>query len=577
MHYIKNLKISIKLIASFITVSLIMVFIGYYGIANMKAINNNLKKIFKKNMPSVEYLLNIDRDIHRALVAERSMIFANVISDLYRELVSTHKAALQYTQYNLNEFAKIAISKEEKTLLNDFQTAMKEWMELTNSSVNARSSDTRQGRSEAIDLTFGKGKQKFDIMRGILGQLIDINIKMAERAELASTKTYSSSFKMLSIVIVLGALLGLCLGYLISRLITKPLSQILTMLKDIAQGEGDLTKRLEITSKDETGEVAKWFNVFVAKLRVSVAKAKSVSDNVSSGSEEMSSTSEEMSQGATEQAAAAEEASSSMEEMMANIKQNADNSVQTEKIAIKSAEDAKEGGKAVEEAVSAMKDIAEKISIIEEIDRQTNLLALNAAIEAARAGEHGKGFAVVAAEVRKLAERSQKAAGEITQLSSSSVEVAEKAGGMLKQLVPDIQKTADLVKEISASCNEQNTGAEQINKAIQQLDQVIQQNASASEEMASTAEELSSQAEQLQGTMEFFKIDETEKKAAKIAKAVVSDKQKDIQKREVAHLTKKTRKEAKKKPVGVGAKGFDLDLDDNGKKGDSLDNEFEKF
>jgi methyl-accepting chemotaxis protein len=193
-----------------------------------------------------------------------------------------------------------------------------------------------------------------------------------------------------------------------------------------------------------------------------------------------------------------------MEEMSSNIKQNADNAQQTDKIANKSAKDAQESGKSVLEAVSAMKEIASKISIIEEIARQTNLLALNAAIEAARAGEHGKGFAVVAAEVRKLAERSQKAAAEINQLSASTLKVSEKSGEMLDRLVPDIQRTAELVQEITAASKEQDTGAEQINKALQQLEQVIQQNASASEEMASTTEELTGQSDQLVSALSFF-------------------------------------------------------------------------
>jgi methyl-accepting chemotaxis protein len=196
-----------------------------------------------------------------------------------------------------------------------------------------------------------------------------------------------------------------------------------------------------------------------------------------------------------------------MEEMVSNIRQNADNAQQTEQIALKASQDANEGGKAVIETVQAMKEIAMKISIIEEIARQTNLLALNAAIEAARAGEHGKGFAVVAAEVRKLAERSQIAAGEINNLSATSVDVAERAGEMLGRIVPDIQRTAELVSEINAASNEQNAGAEQINKAIQQLDKVIQQNASATEQMAATSEELSGQSEHLMDVLEFFKIE----------------------------------------------------------------------
>ncbi|HEY2017328.1 MAG TPA: methyl-accepting chemotaxis protein, partial [Bryobacteraceae bacterium] len=178
----------------------------------------------------------------------------------------------------------------------------------------------------------------------------------------------------------------------------------------------------------------------------------------------------------------------------------------TDKIASKAAQDAKTGGEAVGHTVQAMKEVAEKINIIEEIARKTDLLALNAAVEAARAGEHGKGFAVVASEVRKLAERSQTAAAEISRLTADGVKTADGAGHLLARLVPDIQKTAELVREIAAASVEQSTGASQVNKAIQQLDLVIQQNASASEEMASTSEELSSQAEILQSAIAFFKL-----------------------------------------------------------------------
>ena len=287
------------------------------------------------------------------------------------------------------------------------------------------------------------------------------------------------------------------------NLLIDAMNKATDLAKEIAGGN----LQLQVEQRSANDGLMQALSTMVQNLTKVVADVKSAADNVTAGSQELSSTSEQMSQGASEQAASAEEASASMEQMSSNIRQNADNSLQTEKIAVQSAADAQESGLAVAKTVHAMKEIAAKTSIIEEIARQTNLLALNAAIEAARAGEHGKGFAVVASEVRKLAERSQHAAGEIGALSLTSVQVAENAGELLQKLVPDIKRTADLVQEISAACKEQDAGAEQINKAIQQLDQVIQQNADASEEMASTAEELASQAEQLQGTIAFFKID----------------------------------------------------------------------
>ena len=286
------------------------------------------------------------------------------------------------------------------------------------------------------------------------------------------------------------------------NLLIESLNRITTGAREVAAG--NLTVDLKERSPDD--ELMQALIAMVRQLTSVVSEVKIAADNVASGSQDMSSGAKSMSHGASAQAAAAEEASSSMEQMTSNIRHSAENAQQTDKIAVKAAADAKAGGNAVAETVVAMREIAGKITIIEEIARQTNMLALNAAIEAARAGEHGKGFAVVASEVRKLAERSQKAAQEISWLSSSSVDVAERAGAMLAKILPDIQKTAELVQEINAASKEQDTGAAQINKAIQQLDQVIQQNASAAQEMASTADNLSSQAEQLQATVAFFRI-----------------------------------------------------------------------
>jgi len=347
----------------------------------------------------------------------------------------------------------------------------------------------------------------------------------------------------------------------------KEVKSAMGNIEEIAKEIADGNLMIKVTPRSAQDELMIALAAMVEKLNRVVSDVKSAADNVAAGSREMSTNAEQMSQGASEQAAAAEEASSSMEQMSANIRQNADNAIQTEKIAVKSSEEANEGGKAVAQTVTAMKQIADKINIVEEIARQTNMLALNAAIEAARAGEHGKGFAVVAAEVRKLAERSQSAAGEISELSASSVEVAEKAGALLANILPSIERTADLVKEITASSREQDTGAEQINKAIQQLDQVIQKNASAAEEMSSTSEELSAQASQLQGTVTFFRTEETLSAAPGRTAAP---------KKQTAHFQERVAPKAKangyhtKKAANESGFSFDLGTD-------NLDDEFEKF
>ena len=285
------------------------------------------------------------------------------------------------------------------------------------------------------------------------------------------------------------------------------IDEVVNVLEGLAQG--DLTRTIEGEYHGVFKRLQNGVNTTISKLSGVIEVLKDHSDGSASAALEVSSTATDIGQGSSEQAASLEEISSSMEQMSANVRQSADNAGQTEQIAQKVACDAEESGQSVTEAVVAMKDIAEKISIIEEIARQTNLLALNAAIEAARAGEHGKGFAVVADEVRKLAERSQKAAEEIGDLSGSTVTKAEQAGEQLLKLVPDIQKTAELVQEISLASREQDTGSEEINRALQKLDQTVQRSAASSEELAASAGVLSKQAEEQRETMSFFTLDET--------------------------------------------------------------------
>lgn len=285
----------------------------------------------------------------------------------------------------------------------------------------------------------------------------------------------------------------------------QALQEIVNKIKLVAAG--DLSISLE--KRSDKDELMISLNEMVKRVANVIARFQLATEQITQVSYEISSGAQQLSQGASEQASSSEEISSSMEEMASNIQQNTDNARQTEKIAVLAASNIKKGNSSAAKSATSMKDIAERISIISEIAFQTNILALNAAVEAARAGEHGRGFAVVAAEVRKLAERSKVAADEINTVSREGVEIASRAGDQLDQIVPEIEKTSQLVQEIVAASIEQNSGADQINSSIQQLNKVTQQNASASEELATSSEELANQSEQLRELIAFFKISET--------------------------------------------------------------------
>jgi len=502
---LKNMKIGTRLLLSFGLILLLLISVagtGYWGV--------------KEGESTVDTLL----DSEGRLAEHSSRARANILGmrryekDIFLNLADAKKVE-GYLQKWAEEAAKTSerVADLEKAVIHqDDKEKIKEIKDNFNAyraGFGKAAASIKEGRiktvTEANDAIADYKAESHKMEESAVSLAREANKAMQEAKGVIDKATQEVVLMLIGI-----SLFAIAISVLLSILVTRSIKRPLQLGVETADrlASGDLTFEIGATAKDETGMLLAAMGNMVNKLREIVSEVKSATDNVASGSQELSSGSEEMSQGASEQAAAAEEASSSMEQMSSNIRQNADNAMQTEKIAVKSAEDAREGGKAVQETVSAMKEIASKINIIEEIARQTNLLALNAAIEAARAGEHGKGFAVVASEVRKLAERSQKAAAEISALSSNSVDIAVKAGELLSKMVPDIQKTAELVQEISASSKEQDTGAEQINKAIQQLDQVIQQNAGASEEMSSTAEELASQAELLQATIAFFKTGE---------------------------------------------------------------------
>ncbi len=536
----KNLKIGVRMGLSFSLTILLTVLIGVFAIKNMHKLSGLTGKLYKHPYTVSTAALRINADLIKIHRSMKDVALA-------RDAAGIKTAVAKVGAYEKNVYADIDLINERflgnKQQVEELRNLFTDWRPIREEVIALMQAGKR---SKAAAITKGKGAAHVQKLDAAIKSFIDFAQGKADGFLTNAGTTRDKTLTVMYVVIGLAILMGALLAFFMTRSITGPVARAVDVANAISQG--DISADVRITGQDEIGQLlenmkkmvdnlkgtarvaeqiadgdltvkvnllsdkdvlGKSLDAMVTKLGAIVADVIGAANNVAGGSQQMSSSSEEMSQGASAQASSAEQASSSMEEMASNIRQNAENALETEKIAQKSADDANEGGDAVAQTVTAMKKIAEKISIVEEIARQTDLLALNAAIEAARAGEHGKGFAVVASEVRKLAERSQTAAAEISKVSGSSVEVAEKAGDLLAKIVPDIQKTSDLVQEISAASNEQNSGADQVNTAIQQLDQITQQNASASEEMASTAEELAGQADMLQATIAFFKIDQS--------------------------------------------------------------------
>jgi methyl-accepting chemotaxis protein len=413
------------------------------------------------------------------------------------------------------------------------------------------------------------------------GDVIQLSDQVIDDVSLLSTKylvqyeeslqdmnsNFSSFTWFTAIMSIILVAASLFIGYVLYSTIVKPLSKGVSFAQ--AFGKGDLTARVDVNQNDEIGILAKELGTMALSLKNTVVTIKQNALDLVHSSKNLRDSSQQLSRGSADQAASAEEVSTSIEEMVANIDQNTDNAIQTEKITVETAKEVNVANQLSAEAVKAMEDISERISIISDIAFQTNILALNAAVEAARAGEHGRGFSVVAAEVRKLAEKSKVAADDIVTLVSKGLKVSKEAGQKSKMLVPDIEKTTQLIKEIAAASMEQKTGADQINQAMQQLNIITQENASSSDMLTNSSEQLSDLAGNLQKAVEIFNIGEEAnlKTQAKVApkehpKAGKGDevKKKENAGRKTDTSSKKESKGSNQKP-NIGNLGREFDLD----------------
>lgn len=509
MNLMSNIKIGARLAITF-TIIVIFTSVGFlYTTLSTKSIDKEIDNIYNTHLLSMEYLIEADRDAYQSSIALIQLMSSEILTnpELFEqklgevkenyEQINTRYAKFEERSKFLNEAGNVENNKifhDNYSKLNDLNTAI----------LNLVKADSLEA---AQHLYYGDYSVTFQAMRDAMDKFTGISLEQAavdyEDSLVISRNIFITSFFIIAIIILIIILSSI----LITRSLANPIREVVSHLSSMAKG--DLTRQFsekQLARRDELGLLFTSMDEMVAKLNEIVSTIKLNSAQIAAASQQLSSTSQQLSQGANQQAASVEEVSSTIEEITANINQNSDNSQQTEKISVASAQGIESVNKSSKESLNSIKVISEKITIINDIAFQTNILALNAAVEAARAGEHGKGFAVVAAEVRKLAERSKVAADEIMNLSSQSVRITEEAGKQMDAILPEIKKTAQLVQEISSASLEQSNGASQVNNAIQQLNNVTQQNASSSEELATSAEELSSQAFGLNEVISYFKI-----------------------------------------------------------------------
>jgi methyl-accepting chemotaxis protein len=524
MDWYKNLKIGKKFFIAFLIMITLLLIVGFLGITSTREIHSNLEETCVVRLPSLDSLIQTDRDLQQLLVAERSMIFENAQSETFKALVADYDENFRQSKERWEKYKKLATTDEEKAIIPKYEKARAEWEAVSKQIVDGRKEDSREGRRLAIDLSLGEAKEKFEAMRNHLDKLQEINQRVAEESHRNSKTTFSRLLLIIILITIIAILAAVSAWFILSKTITRPIQELVARAQDLAEGEGDLTGRIKTGNKDELGELSGWFNQFIKRIQEIVIKVKDSSLTLIDSTERVSSGSESLASRTSEQAASITETSTTLEEFTAILKGSKENSDEVNKMLEYFNAEVQAKKELINNVTATMQEISNSgkkiddiVNVINDISFQTNLLALNAAVEAARAGEAGRGFAVVAAEVRNLAQKTAESSKNIQAIVTRNVETTRKGTELVNETSEFFSSIASVLEEISVkmqsianSSREQLTGVEQINEAISQLEDVINQNAALVDDFAGASKEMTASSNELRELVERFKTEDSD-------------------------------------------------------------------